>query len=381
MATGRRWSVGDAAKVWSRSMQTWGHGSVKRVEGEMVLVEFQLPDSNGQWGSYSKGLHADDENLQPVGAARDMQPMQPQAPAPAPHAAPSKEPQSQEDRLHMHVDYHLKQRPDMNKKHKVERKGPGVYDIDGRTVHIEWDNGLVVVDGPLRQPFLDYLEMKESTGFYNVDGLKESNLNKLPKSTRHTFQDAGHYTRLEAMKVAKEQALFREKAAEYVNAGQVVPTELMEKYQKTLDIKLGRHNAKQRWSQNSKSQPAGQPAADMQPQAAAMPAAAMPASVMPAPAMPVAVMPAAATPAPAMPVAVMPAAATPAVATAPVAEFQALPTTALPAQAAGLDLQQQAMQANIFGNMPNLMEQVPRQNPIWNGQNMSPGYGPVPCRA
>merc|ERR1719201_1015326 len=46
------------------------------------------------------------------------------------------------------------------------------------------------------------------------------------------------------MKVAKEQALFREKAAGYVSEGQIVPADLREKYEKTIDKKLG----KRRWS-------------------------------------------------------------------------------------------------------------------------------------
>jgi len=48
------------------------------------------------------------------------------------------------------------------------------------------------------------------------------------------------YSRLEAMKVAKEQALVREKAAEYARGGMLVPQdELMNKYNKTISQKLG----------------------------------------------------------------------------------------------------------------------------------------------
>jgi len=57
-----------------------------------------------------------------------------------------------------------------------------------------------------------------------------------------TFKDAeDRYARLDAMKVAKEQAHFREKAAEYAKLGQSVPVDLLQKYEKSMSIKLGRN--------------------------------------------------------------------------------------------------------------------------------------------
>lgn len=50
------------------------------------------------------------------------------------------------------------------------------------------------------------------------------------------------------MKVAKEQALVRERAADYVKRGREVPGDLMNKYEKILDIKLG--GAKRRQMQS-----------------------------------------------------------------------------------------------------------------------------------
>jgi hypothetical protein len=44
---------------------------------------------------------------------------------------------------------------------------------------------------------------------------------------------------MDAMKVAKAQAQFREKAAEFVHSGQAVPRDLMEKYARTLDQRMG----------------------------------------------------------------------------------------------------------------------------------------------
>jgi len=52
------------------------------------------------------------------------------------------------------------------------------------------------------------------------------------------------------MKVAKEQAKFREKAATAVTEGGYVPSDLRENYQKAIDAKLG----KRRWSANPSQQ-------------------------------------------------------------------------------------------------------------------------------
>jgi len=61
------------------------------------------------------------------------------------------------------------------------------------------------------------------------------------------------------MKVAKEQALVREKAAELVKDGQEVPWEkLAAKYEKTIEMKVG--GGKNRWSQNAPgNKPSGGP--------------------------------------------------------------------------------------------------------------------------
>jgi len=64
-ASGRAWHVGDPAKVWSRSKQTWGQGFVESIQGDMVMVRFELPEADGRMGGYSKGLHRDNEDLQP----------------------------------------------------------------------------------------------------------------------------------------------------------------------------------------------------------------------------------------------------------------------------------------------------------------------------
>merc|ERR1719436_1622178 len=70
------------------------------------------------------------------------------------------------------------------------------------------------------------------------------------------------YSRLEAMKVAKEQALVREKAANYVKDGREVPQDLMMKYKKTIQQKLdpgGRRSAARQKSQQEVAPPPQEP--------------------------------------------------------------------------------------------------------------------------
>jgi len=115
-------------------------------------------------------------------------------------------------------------------------------------VEIEWQYNtvpgqpghLVVVDGPMRQPFADYLEMNEYNVEYDTHTIeKTSALHHVPKERRMTFDDTHKkYTRLEAMKVAKEQASIREKAADYTKDGKEVPDDLVRKYNKALRQKL-----------------------------------------------------------------------------------------------------------------------------------------------
>lgn len=128
------------------------------------------------------------------------------------------------------------------------RLAPGLYDIDSHEVEVEWQHHpevgrpghLVVVDGPLRQPFADYLAMSEANAEYDTHSIaKTSALHHVPKERRMTFDDTHKkYTRLEAMKVAKEQAAIREKAADYSKEGRQVPDELVRKYNKVLRQKL-----------------------------------------------------------------------------------------------------------------------------------------------
>lgn len=150
--------------------------------------------------------------------------------------------------LDQHVRYYLRHHPQEAQRHMVVRRDIGVYEIDGHQVEIEWQHApepgqpghLVVVDGPMRQPFADYLEMGEKNAEYDTHAIaKTSALHHVPKERRMTFDDTHKkYTRLEAMKVAKEQASIREKAADYTRDGRQVPDELVRKYNKALRQKL-----------------------------------------------------------------------------------------------------------------------------------------------
>lgn len=150
--------------------------------------------------------------------------------------------------LDQHVRYYLRHHPLEAARHTVLRVDQGVYKIDDHEVDIEWQYAvipgqpghLVVVDGPMRQPFGDYLEMHDINAEYDTYTIeKTSALHHVPKEARMTFDDTHKkYTRLEAMKVAKEQASLREKAADYTRDGKNVPDELVRRYNKALRQKL-----------------------------------------------------------------------------------------------------------------------------------------------
>mmetsp|Transcript_136222 Transcript_136222/g.240133 ORF Transcript_136222/g.240133 Transcript_136222/m.240133 type:complete len:515 (+) Transcript_136222:136-1680(+) len=153
----------------------------------------------------------------------------------------------QEDLLDQHVAYYLRHHPDVHAKHLIFRKRPGTYQVDDREVRVEWQYAsepggqgfLVALDGPLRQPFADYMEMSENNAEWD-SSMGRSSLSMIPRDKRMSFHDQHKvYTRLEAMKVAKEQALVREKHADYVKDGKEAPTDLMQMYKKSIQQKLG----------------------------------------------------------------------------------------------------------------------------------------------
>jgi hypothetical protein len=136
----------------------------------------------------------------------------------------------------------LKSHPEAER--KIQRKAEGVYTIHGRDVKVAFgaQTSLVVQDGPLIQPFVDYLEGKEASAVYHKAGLTESCLNQVPKDARLSYDDddGTYFSRVESMAIAKEQALFREMAANYVKQGRTVPSTLKTDCEKTIEKKLGR---------------------------------------------------------------------------------------------------------------------------------------------
>lgn len=181
-----------------------------------------------------------------------------------------KYPVDKEDLIDQHVAYYLRHHPEVHSRHSLQRKRPGVYELDGREVAIEWQYShepggqghLAVIDGPLRQPFSDYMENTEMNAEYDTNTIeKRSALHMIPREKRMSFNDANKvYTRLEAMKVAKEQAVIREEHSGYVNDGKYFyPDDLMAKYNKTIRQKLGGGQQRQR-----PHPPGGPPAADQQ---------------------------------------------------------------------------------------------------------------------
>lgn len=159
-----------------------------------------------------------------------------------------------EDLVDVKIAEYFKANPHTYLRTRVARARPGVYCIYGREIVVEFEESagldrlmdkpgeLLVKDGPLKQPFADYLAMKDTTAEYNGSVFQaKNNLQTIPKECRMTFNDPGqNYGRIDAMKVAKEQAFVREAAAKMLTQGQAPATNrLMAKYEKTLDMKLG----------------------------------------------------------------------------------------------------------------------------------------------
>jgi len=160
-----------------------------------------------------------------------------------------------DDLLDQHVAYYFRHHPEVYNRHKIGRKRPGVYELNGREITVEWQYGLlpgeqgflVALDGPLRQPFADYMSQTEANAEYVTQGLTVNALHAVPLPARMTFDDKDNaYTRLEAMKVAKEQAIIREKAAEYTQMGMPPPQDLRNLYEKTINRKLNPGGNRQR---------------------------------------------------------------------------------------------------------------------------------------
>jgi hypothetical protein len=125
---------------------------------------------------------------------------------------------------------------------------PGRYLSNGREIVVEkavgrfGDQQLKVRDGPLTQNLGDYLTNQDSTEQYSGSVFQVKNaLHSIPQDCRMTFHDTGAgYSRVEAMKVAKEQAATRENVAQQLQKGQSIsPGEIQGKYEKMLEKKLG----------------------------------------------------------------------------------------------------------------------------------------------
>jgi len=159
-----------------------------------------------------------------------------------------------EDIVDVQVAKFFKAFPDIYIKTRLTRMRPGLYSMFGRQIEVEWVEGrrgkgaLMVKDGPMRQPFGDYLDQKDTTAEYNGSVFKaKNNLQSIPQDARMTFNDNDYkYSRMDAMKVAKEQAIVREVAATVqVKQGQAPQVDrLMMRYEKNMDRKLGKGECK-----------------------------------------------------------------------------------------------------------------------------------------
>jgi len=157
-----------------------------------------------------------------------------------------------EDKIDVEVAKYFKANPTVFGRNRgFTRISPGAYYANGREIKVELGPAdvvgqlkgekyqLMVKDGPLRQPLADYLDDKESSAEYSGSVFKAQNaVQAIPQGCRMTFCDAGGYSsRLEAMKMAKEQANVREKAATAMKHGRPVAPNLMSNYEKKVGKK------------------------------------------------------------------------------------------------------------------------------------------------
>eukprot|EP00451_Oxyrrhis_marina_P013220 CAMPEP_0204316474 /NCGR_PEP_ID=MMETSP0469-20131031/5415_1 /ASSEMBLY_ACC=CAM_ASM_000384 /TAXON_ID=2969 /ORGANISM="Oxyrrhis marina" /LENGTH=377 /DNA_ID=CAMNT_0051297251 /DNA_START=19 /DNA_END=1152 /DNA_ORIENTATION=- len=137
----------------------------------------------------------------------------------------------EDDPYDVHVEYFFKHRPDLWQGNSCVRKRSRIYDINGREVELDWhyatspdEQGfLVVIDGPLWQPFLPYMEGTEAGAEY-CDADARQALHLVPRNEWVSFGfDAPTTGRLEAMRVAKQQAEIREQEAARIAARRGLP--------------------------------------------------------------------------------------------------------------------------------------------------------------
>jgi len=159
-----------------------------------------------------------------------------------------------EDKIDVEVAKYFKANPAVFGRNRCfTRIRPGAYYANGREIKVELGpadvvgqlkgekHRLMVKDGPLRQPLADYLDNKESSAEYSGSVFKAQNaVQAIPQGCRMTFCDAGtgYSNRLEAMKVAKEQANVREKAATAMKQGKPVAPNLVSNYEKKIGSSL-----------------------------------------------------------------------------------------------------------------------------------------------
>jgi len=154
---------------------------------------------------------------------------------------------AKEDSMNQHLQSFLSVNPHVQRRHNFFRRPEGTFQLDGERVQLEWQapqdgnpGELMVVegsDGSMRTSLLDYIQHVEALATTSNPLSREKA--PFPRDKLISFND-GHeaYSRLDAMKVAKEQALVREKVAGYLQAGKALPDDLMDKYRKSLRKKL-----------------------------------------------------------------------------------------------------------------------------------------------
>mmetsp|Transcript_23599 Transcript_23599/g.54944 ORF Transcript_23599/g.54944 Transcript_23599/m.54944 type:complete len:499 (+) Transcript_23599:51-1547(+) len=259
--------TGQIVQVYSRQQAKWCTAHIiEEVPGGKVVVQYgdfrktvrreEVRPVNGE--AWTSGVSGPPPHRQP--SAAFMPPSRQQSPGVfassmttqvKPHSA-RREKQLELSLLDELVDKFLEDPRWATLRESIVRTSPGQYEINGRPIQLKWGGAgetVIVVDGPMQQPLADYVGMSESNATYQgLDKhMVQSDLHALPREMRMTFRgEDNDFSRLQAMQIAKEQAEFREKAAALQRQGQVVPNELVDKYNKNIDKKLGKMWRKER---------------------------------------------------------------------------------------------------------------------------------------
>lgn len=206
----------------------------------LALLPATLPSQHHTPKPNAPGRRAVHDADWPQAALVEQPPPPPQPPPYVP---------AEEDELDRHVADFVDENHEAYARCMISRRRPGVYELSSREVVLEWETlaghdgfgglagRLLVLDGPLRQPLVDYVAMSEDNAAYDATpppAPPRGAIHDITPEQRLSFGNMHLVrSRLEAMSVAMHQALLREAAAACVKEGKASPDELLKEYQQT----------------------------------------------------------------------------------------------------------------------------------------------------